>query len=379
MSHGTMIKLRGLVRPFLIIALIFIFQENFFIVYSSELVKDTVKIGLLVADNRFNAAEYGAEIAINHANKQSTVHFFKLITRKMAGPWGTGSKEAVDLVFKEKVAVIVTSVDGRNDHLAEQVSAKTHIPILSAWSGDPTLSEAFVSWYFSCIPDNSQQASALAEEIYNIRKISTVALIADNSYDSRSATKSILKQTAFTGKPDPEVIYFDQSHPPFSNIVAEIKTRKIACVVILTNWDQAAELAGMIAKIDNHPVIFTSLSIEGEQELSSKSLEIFSGAVMMSPGYLFNKKGQAFTEEFRNKYGYRPGAVAAYAYDGISLVTDALTKAGNNKSGLRDAIMNTAWEGITGNIRFDKSGNRTGKINFMTINGGRPVLLNRLK
>ncbi len=68
----------------------------------------TIKIGLLINDDKSFDARYGAELAISIANKKEGpegIHF-NLVVRSMEGPWGTGSKEVVDLVFKEKVWAI---------------------------------------------------------------------------------------------------------------------------------------------------------------------------------------------------------------------------------------------------------------------------------
>jgi ABC-type branched-subunit amino acid transport system substrate-binding protein len=92
----------------------------------------TVKIGLLIQDNNSLAARYGAELAIRKANETGGFRGkqFRLITRSMEGPWGTGSKQAVDLIDGENVCAILGSHDGRNAHLVEQVSAKERIVFL---------------------------------------------------------------------------------------------------------------------------------------------------------------------------------------------------------------------------------------------------------
>ncbi len=74
------------------------------------------------------------------------------------------------MVFEDEVVAIMGSLDGRNAHLAEQVATKTRIAFLSSWATDMTLSQAFVPWYFRCIPNDQQQASSLIEEIYLQKK-----------------------------------------------------------------------------------------------------------------------------------------------------------------------------------------------------------------
>ena len=119
-----------------------------------------LKIGLLISDKNAVAAKNGAELAILQANKMGGFNgrSFELVVRSMEGPWGSGAKEAVKMIFDDEVCAIMGSIDGRNAHVVEQVTTKSRTVFLSVWSGDPTLSQAFVPWFFSCVPNNNQQA-----------------------------------------------------------------------------------------------------------------------------------------------------------------------------------------------------------------------------
>src|SRR5664279_567684 len=165
----------------------------------------TIKIGLLIQDNNTLAARYGAEMAIHNDNQTGGLKGkkFQLLTRSMEGPWGTGSKQAVDLIDKENVCALMGSHDGRNAHLIEQVSAKERIVYLSSWASDPTLAQAFVPWYFSSAPTDIKQADALIEEIYNKRKLTKIAAVSGNDYDSKLSLENFVKQIKLAGKTDP--------------------------------------------------------------------------------------------------------------------------------------------------------------------------------
>ena len=163
----------------------------------SEIQLDTIKLGLLIPDKQSVAAKHGAELAIINANKdRSNAHYYVLEVRDMEGPWGTGSKVMVDLVFDEKVWAVVGCVDGRNSHLAEQVSAKSHVIFLNTLSGDPTLSKAFVPWYFSCVPNDIQNAIMLTEELLSRKTKGKIAVVTESGYDTEMASENFKKHAA---------------------------------------------------------------------------------------------------------------------------------------------------------------------------------------
>ena len=154
-----------------------------------------IKIGLLVQDSSYTSVIQGAELAIRKANEKGGLNGrqFELVVRSMEGPWGTGSKQAVDLIFGEKVWAIMGSHDGRNAHLVEQATTKSTVVFVSVWSGDPTLSQAFVPWFYNCAPNDNQQSASLIEEVYNKRKFKKIALVYSNDYDSKIVLNSFLK------------------------------------------------------------------------------------------------------------------------------------------------------------------------------------------
>ena len=235
---------------------------------------EPVKIGLLVPDNKSIAARNGAEMAIRRANENGGFngHQFQLITRSMEGPWGTGSKQAVDLIFEENVCALMGSHDGRNAHLVEQVTTKARIVFLSAWTSDPTLSQAFVPWYFSCVPTDLQQASALIEEIYNKRKISKIAIVSDNDYDSKMASGSFVKKVKIDGKTEPSQFFYNNSGQDFNEMLDKINTADISCIILFGQPSASLKIIQQIRQRKMSQTVFGSLSVQGEKELPDEEL-----------------------------------------------------------------------------------------------------------
>ena len=335
----------------------------------------TVTIGLLLQNNKSTSARHGAEMAIRKANEEGGPDGipFKLVELTMEGPWGTGSKQAVNLIFDENVVAILGSNDGRNAHLIEQVSAKTRVVYLSAWSGDPTLAQAFVPWYFSCVPNDLQQADVLNEEICIKEKINKIALVSDNDYDSKLALGSFLKKAKISGIPDPKQFFYDNSNPDINLLTDQLINADINAIILFGQPAASLKIMNQIRLKKISIPVFGSLSVMGEREFEEHEWKSYDNAILISSGQWFNSNGMNFIREFQISWGYKPGPVAAYAYDGMNLIIKAIKNAGTSREQIQKYFKEVNYNGVTGTIRFDERGNRIGEVGLMRIKNGIPV------
>jgi branched-chain amino acid transport system substrate-binding protein len=339
----------------------------------------TVKIGLLISDNNSLAAKYGAELAIRKANENGGYNgkSFQLVVRSMEGPWGTGSKEAVNLIFEENVCALMGSCDGRNAHLVEQVTTKARIVFLSALAGDPTLAQAFVPWYFSCVPNDLQQADALIEEIYNKRRITITVAISSDDYDSKLALESFMKRIKPSGNEDPVQILYDNSSQDFSGLIDQISKADVRGIILFGKPSASMKIIQQLHQRKINQPVFGTLSLLNEDESSDQFMKYYEDAVFVASINLSGSKGLSFREEFQKIYGKLPGAVAAYSFDGMSLLIEAIKSAGTDREKIQKALAKIQFEGVTGLIKFDDKGKRIGTPLLMEIKNGLPVAVER--
>jgi len=73
---------------------------------------------------------------------------------------------------------------------------------------------------------------------------------------------------------------------------------------------------------------------------------------------------QRFVRAFEQRFRTKPDAFAALAYDATRLVADAIAKNGSSRRGIRDYLKSlssaNAFEGVTGPVYFNKSGDPIG-------------------
>jgi len=338
--------------------------------------EDQVNIGLLVPGPGSKSAIRGAELAVKKANEKGGLggKNIQLIVRTMEGPWGTGSKQAVSLIFDEKVWAILGSHDGRNAHLVEQAATKTTVVFVSAWTGDPTLSQAFVPWFFNCVPNDFQQADALVEEIYVKRKIRFAAVVYDNDYDSKQAMGNFLKKVPIDNLPSPVLLSFENFASNVDILSDKINESGAECVILFCNPLISRNIFLAMRDRKHRMPVFGPLLLLNEDFLSENDLKRYNGDLMVPSEDWSDSKAITFRNDYLENYGVLPGAVAAYAYDGMTALINAIIKAGiNDREKIQQALSEIDFEGVTGQVHFDKKGNRAGLVHTMKVYNGIPV------
>lgn len=329
---------------------------------------DTIRIGLLISDNQSVAAKHGAMMAINEENKRNSGNILVLEVRSMDGPWGIGGKQTVDLVFNKDVLALVSAVDGRNAHLAEQVSAKSHVVFINAGSGDPTLSRAFVPWYFSCLPDERQIAFDFVAHLSSNRSQKIIALI-DSSYDARISADSFSR--ACKAHENIEFKTVNYSGPGIGNMINEIRKTDSECIIIFGKKQAALMLIDKLHREVIRQPIYVRIILPEEKEFSKEDLAMLEGCYLLTYGFVPENSG--FARIFSALYGYKPGAAAAYAYDAVNLLIAEAKQAYFDRLKLFETISASDFKGVMGEISFDKRGNLRWTGEILRISNGKLV------
>ncbi len=329
-----------------------------------------IKIGLLVSNTKSMASQNAAEMAIRKANEiegPQGLHF-QLFVRSMEGAWGKGSKEAVNLIFKENVWAIIGSHDSRNAHLVEQVISKTSVVFISAWASDPTLSQAFIPWFFSCVPNDIEQADAFIEEIYKRRKITKIAIVSDEAYDSNLAVKSLLKEIKNAGIVEPKQLFYDSSKKNFNILIDEINKTGIKGIILFGQASTSFHFIQQLRQRKMNQPVFGSLSLLGEVEFDNLELAHYNHVNLITSGNWLELKPSTFQNEYQNKYGKRPNALAAYTFDSTNLIIEAIKLSGLDREKIQQILSKLSYNGVTGHIQFDKKGNRINAAQLIRLN-----------
>ena len=313
---------------------------------------DTIKIGLLIRDKKDAMLLNTARLAIEFANKSGGYKGkpFNLEFRSCDGPWGVGSKQAVDLFQEAKVSLVVAAVDGRNAHLAEQVSAKSHAVLVDALASDPTLSRAYVPWYYRMVPDDKQQAEVLLEEIYLRKKATRVAMIALDNYDGKMAANTFSEQVRAKGLPAPQLLLSLNEQQLLE------KVKNISWdAIILAGTSANYHLLNDLITTTGNTSIFAFHNIYNFWEANETSLE----KILYPRTSGFRKDAwMELQKKYLDKYKTIPSPSMAYLYDAILLAVESIRKFGPDSQAIKTGFKSLKYQGITGQVVFSSLGNR---------------------
>ena len=320
----------------------------------AQLPNESIKIGFLIRDINDIAIRQTAELAIEHTNANGGYkgRKFELITKSCDGPWGITSKQTVDLIFEDQAPIVVTALDGRNAHLAEQVTAKSHVVMLSTLSSDPTLSRAYVPWYFRMVPDDRQQAEVLAEEIYINIKAKKVVVISFDNYDGKMSAESLVKKIKEKGFPEPEKFIGLEEQ----DMLEQVTNNLWDAMVLAGSPSYGSNIIEKIISANSNAKMYAFLN--PFNFMNEYDAKIFNGLLSVSSFNPESPKWLNFEISYQNKYGKNPSLLLAFVYDGIILSLEAIKKYGPDSEAIRKGFKDLKYEGITGKVEFDGLGNR---------------------
>ena len=176
---------------------------------------------------------------------------------------------------------------------------------------------------------------------------------------------------------DYEIVYneaFDISQPDFKTIVAKIKGTS-PDVIFVNGFeghiiDLAKEFAVSGLKREGN-IVFTFDLLDAKPKLADN---ILNGYVTVIPKCIASpsKRLLQWTERFQKRIGRRPNYTDIYAYDGFSMLAEAMLHREDGET-LISALHTTQLSGLTGQLSFDAAGKMNSNSAVYIVKDGRFV------
>lgn len=319
----------------------------------------------------------GATLAMEEANKKGGYKGlpFKIMSHNDAGLWGAAANEVVKM-DDEKVWAFLGSIDDIVSHVALRAALKLEIYMVCTGDPDPTFTETNIPWQCRVITDDRQSGYALVNYIHKKKGHKRVAMIRVNGRYGRVGVKEYADAASRLGFPFVIEERFNDGETDFKTQIERVKKTNPDAILL---WGNAKESALILQQVRaaglKQPVFGSDRMVNPEfLKIAGPLAEGIVTTCQYNPNSS-DPKYLAFKANYIKRFKQDPDVFAAHAYDGMSLLIDAIKKVGLNRVLIRDVIAGLKefqnYPGVTGKIVFDHSWNDVSDIYMAEVRNGK--------
>lgn len=324
-----------------------------------------MRIGLIVGVTGPLAA-YG-EADRRGAELAAEEHHATLVVEDDQGRPEQSANAAERLITGAGVVAIVGCDTSGETLAASPICEREHVAIISPTASAPIVTKGKHFTFRVCATDDleARGAARLAAERLHARR---VAIIRDtkNDYSVGIATAFAAEFTrgggAITGTFD-----YAEGDNDFRSQLAAAAATKPDALLVPGYYGDDAQIASQARDLS------IALPLLGGSGWDSPKLLEIGGKAVEGCWFVSGVRSASprFVATFRKRYGRDPDAANAQSYDAVSIVAQAIARAGNDRRGMRDAIAGTRdFAGASGTITIGPDGNARKPLGvFHIVNG----------
>jgi ABC-type branched-subunit amino acid transport system substrate-binding protein len=301
----------------------------------------------------------GARLAIEHANAGGGYRAggtpYELVVRNDNGLWGASGNEIIHLAYKDRVWAILGTIDGANSHIAIRVAFKAELPVINTGDTDPSFVETLIPWAFRNITDDRQMSYLLADFVFTELGLERVAALRASNRYGRVSIDEFRDAATRLGHPFLAELQYRVGDTDFRPQLERIKGLEPDVVV---TWGDATESAMIYRQM--REMGMDQWLVGSDRMVTAEFLELAGEDIRnVAAGYPWDPtradpKYRAFVEAFEARFKEPPETYAAHAYDGVTMLIEAIERAGLNRARIRDELAAIkSWHGVTGHKVFD--------------------------
>jgi len=322
------------------------------------------------------AAEYGANenkainLAVEKINKAGGVlgKDLKVVLEDSKCDAKEGATAVTKLINVNKVDVLASFECSGPTFSGAPVANANNKLFLAAVATAPGLGEMGDN-IFRIAPSDAIQGKDLASAIYNKGYSKTAIMYANNDYGL--GIKKVFEANFKGTLVGSEAINTDASE--FRTNLIKIKgNNPDSVVLVLLSSKQYTTVLKQMKELGLTQQVF------GTETMKDDSLIKEAGSLMEGKFLTYYQTPStsirsAWAKEMKEKNGAEPGVFADFAYDVVMAYAQAIQKAGSvDGTAIKTALQGLKYNGVTGEIAFDKDGEVTGgSFSLFTVKNGK--------
>jgi branched-chain amino acid transport system substrate-binding protein len=325
---------------------------------------DMLRIGCITALTGDGAAygiaeQRGLAVAAEEINQAGGIdgkHIRVLCEDDQLNP-SAGLDAMRKLIDADKVPVIIGAGGSSVTLALAPIAERTKVVLFSPSSTADAIRDAG-DYVFRNVPSNNTQGDSAAAFARKHLKANNAAIFQMNNDYGLSLGSSFKAAFEAGGGQIVSVAPYDAGTADFRGELAKI--RDLAPDVVF--FPGYVEDSGLILK-QARELGIKSTFIGGDGAYSPTLIKIAGPAaegsyytVMVMAVGSADQKIERFIAAYKAKYGAAPQLSSAYAYDALLTIAEAIRRGGYSGEGIRNALYQISFDGITGTTRFDRFG-----------------------
>lgn len=286
-----------------------------------------------------------------------------------------GANAYSKLIDQDRVVAIVGTVMSSVSLAGAPIAQNKGIPMISPTSTNPAVTLVGDYIFRACFIDPFQGYVA-AKYATDVLKLKTAAALYDAANDYTKGLAEVFRDE-FT-KMGGRIVAFESYAAGTSDFNAQlVKIRAVNPeVLFLPNYYNDTGLIAKQARDMGIRAQFLGSDGWDSPDLFSIAAGSLEGGVFVNH---FTHEStvpaaQRFVRAYEAKYGQKPDALAALAYEAAMITVDAIKRAGStNSKAIRDAMAATNLETLTGKVTFDAQRNPIKGAVLLEVKGNAAV------
>ena len=185
-----------------------------------------------------------AQMAVAEANRAGGYHGkpFRLVPVWSKDSWNAGVTALARQVYDQQLWAIIGGIDGTSTHLAEQITVKACLPLVSPFSTDRTVHGANQPWMFSCTPSDDLQAPVLAEEMATRLGDRPFAIVSSTEHDPRQFVTELDKSLTRQHLAPRYRFEFQEGTPNEGGVITRVVDSRCEAIVLAASAQESGRL-----------------------------------------------------------------------------------------------------------------------------------------
>ncbi len=295
----------------------------------------------------------GVDLAMEDLKKKGVN--IQLVRQDDSGKPQIGMSALEQLATGDEVAAVVGPYSSAVANAMAKQAQSYKMPLLIPVASKEDITRQGYDWVFRLNAPAHDYSKQLIDAVQLLGKPKSIAFI----YEATDFGTSVSTQGKEYAKQKGLQVVADESYqkgaPDYRSTLTAIKAKNPDLVFMVSYVADAILLMRQSREVGLTPKAFLGggAGFDTEQFQSEKNIStnVFS-VTQWTPDT--GAPGAAdFARRYQAKFGKRPTYHAATAYEAMMIMGDVVSKAGGDRTKIRQALATGSWSGIMGNVKFD--------------------------